>query len=200
MNAPTSLDGTTVTIGGKAAFIDYISPGQVNALVASDTPLGVQQVDGEDRSRYERRIRHHREFRPAGTSRTFVFPDRRKAICRGVVPDGTYVLPVGAISGVASRPAKPGDTIVLYGVGFGPVMPNIPAGQIVGQSNALSSSLQMSIGGMLATALYSGLAPNYTGLYQFNVVAPSVGNGALPLAFTLGGTASTQTLYFAAQN
>jgi hypothetical protein len=44
INAPTSLDGTTVTIGGKAAFIDYISPGQVNALVASNTPTGPQQL------------------------------------------------------------------------------------------------------------------------------------------------------------
>ena len=33
--APTSLDGTGVTIGGQAAFIDYISPGQINALVPS---------------------------------------------------------------------------------------------------------------------------------------------------------------------
>jgi N-acetylneuraminic acid mutarotase len=44
VNAPTSLDGTTVTIGGKSAFIDYISPGQINALVSSDTPTGAQQV------------------------------------------------------------------------------------------------------------------------------------------------------------
>ena len=44
INAPTSLDGTTVTIGGKPAFIDYISPGQVNALVASNAPTGPQQL------------------------------------------------------------------------------------------------------------------------------------------------------------
>lgn len=42
--APTSLDGTSVTIGGQPAFIDYISPTQVNALLASNTPTGTQQM------------------------------------------------------------------------------------------------------------------------------------------------------------
>src|SRR6185436_811283 len=42
--APTSLDNVRVTIGGKAAFIDYISPTQVNAQVPSDTPTGAQQM------------------------------------------------------------------------------------------------------------------------------------------------------------
>src|ERR1700678_3220574 len=44
VNAPTSLDGTSVTIGGQAAFIDYISPGQVNAQVPSNVGTGTQQV------------------------------------------------------------------------------------------------------------------------------------------------------------
>ncbi len=118
--------------------------------------------------------------------------------------DGTYVLPTGAISGVNSRPAKPGDTIVLYGVGFGPVTPDIPAGQLVQESNSLASSFQLSIGGMPVTPLYDGLAPNYTGLYQFNITVPavtSVSPGvAVPLTFTVGGVNGTQTLYLAVAN
>ena len=90
-----------------------------------------------------------------------------------IVADGTYLLPAGAISGLNSRPAQPSDEIVLYGVGFGPVTPNSTAGQIVQASNMLSSSFQLSIGGMAATVAYYGLAPNYTGLYQFNVTCPT---------------------------
>jgi uncharacterized protein (TIGR03437 family) len=45
------------------------------------------------------------------------------------------------------------------------------------------------------------LAPGFTGLYQFNVVVPaSPGNGAVPLTFTVGGVAGTQTLYLAVGN
>jgi uncharacterized protein (TIGR03437 family) len=114
--------------------------------------------------------------------------------------DGSYVLPTGAIAGVSSRPAQPGDVIVLYGVGFGPVTPNIPAGQVVGQSNAIASGLQVSIGGQTATALYAGLALNYTGLYQFNLVVPNTtATGAVPFTFTLGGAPGPQTLNIAIQ-
>src|ERR1019366_4415540 len=42
--APTSLDGTAVTIGGQPAFISYISPTQINAQVPSNVGLGPQDV------------------------------------------------------------------------------------------------------------------------------------------------------------
>src|SRR5271157_1501680 len=42
--APTSLDGTSVSIGGQAAFLDYISPLQVDAQVPSNVAAGPQQV------------------------------------------------------------------------------------------------------------------------------------------------------------
>jgi len=48
---------------------------------------------------------------------------------------------------------------------------------------------------------YAGLSPNLTGLYQFNAVVPAnAGNGAVPLTFTVGGTAGTQTLCLAVSN
>src|SRR5262249_49375840 len=44
INAPTSLDRTTVTIGGQTAFLSYISPGQVNAQVPPTVGTGPQPV------------------------------------------------------------------------------------------------------------------------------------------------------------
>jgi len=116
--------------------------------------------------------------------------------------DGTYVLPAGAIPGLALRPANPGDTIVIYGIGFGPVAPNIPPGQLVEQLNTLSDAFTISFGGVPATTVaYDGLAPNYMGLYQFDVQVPEVGAGdAVPLTFTLGGSAGAQTLAIAIGN
>jgi uncharacterized protein (TIGR03437 family) len=60
----------------------------------------------------------------------------------------------------------------------------------------------MSIGGVPVTNVpYYGLAPSYTGWYQFNVVVPAnVGTGAVPLTFTVGGGAGTRTLYLAVSN
>jgi uncharacterized protein (TIGR03437 family) len=95
----------------------------------------------------------------------------------------------------------PGDIIVIYGVGFGPVTPDIPAGQLVQFSNTLAYSFQAFIGGVAAQAVYDGLAPSYTGLYQLNITVPNVAaGGAMPLTFTVDGVNGTQMLSIAMQN
>src|ERR1035441_5214917 len=42
LRAPTSLDGVTVTVGGQSAFVYYVSPGQVDALLPSGISAGRQ--------------------------------------------------------------------------------------------------------------------------------------------------------------
>jgi uncharacterized protein (TIGR03437 family) len=111
----------------------------------------------------------------------------------------TYVLPV-ALPGVVTARARAGDTITLYGIGFGTVTPDIPAGQIVQQTNALQSTFQVFFAGIPATATYAGLAPGFLGLYQFNVVVPNVAaSDSVPLTYTLAGTAGPQNLVIAVQ-
>jgi uncharacterized protein (TIGR03437 family) len=117
-------------------------------------------------------------------------------------PDySTFAVPTGAISGVTSRAAKPGDTLIVYGVGFGDVTPNIPAGQTVEEANSLAAPFHIYFGNTEATVAYDGLAPGYLGLYQFNVVAPAVtASDPAPLTFTLNGTPGAQTLFIAVQS
>src|SRR3979411_254563 len=83
-----------------------------------------------------------------------------------------YDLPV-KVAGVNTALAKPGDTLTMYGIGFGTVTPSILAGQVVSQLNALTVNLAVTIGGAPATITYQGLAPGYVGLYQFNVTVPN---------------------------
>jgi uncharacterized protein (TIGR03437 family) len=200
--APTSLGGTLVTIGGQAAFIDFVSAGQVNALVPSNVATGTQQITvtvGKLTSApYSITVNAVEPGLNAPVS--FKIGGTQYAVAQ--FADGSYVLPTGAVANLTSRPAQAGDEIVLYGIGFGPVTPNIPAGQLVAQSNALTSTFAVSIGGVPVTSVpYSGLAPDFTGLYQFNVVVPpNPGNGAVPVTFTVGGMAGTQTLYLAVSN
>ena len=112
----------------------------------------------------------------------------------------TYVLPTGAVSGITSRPAKPGDMITLYGVGFGAVTPSTAQGQVVTQLNALTVTPQILFGQTTATLTYAGLAPGAIGLYQFNVTVPNVAaSNAEPITFSIGGNSGIQTLYIAVQ-
>jgi uncharacterized protein (TIGR03437 family) len=199
--APTSLDGTSVSIGGQAAFVDYISAGQINVQVPSTVNPGVQQMTVTT---------------AAGTSAPYAvtvaavkpgllapksFFISGKQYVAATLPDGSFALPAGAIPGVASRPVKPGETVTLWGVGFGTVTPYTPAGQIAVGLTALSLPFQVSFGTTQATLNYAGLQPEGVGLYQFNVVVPGVpANAATPLSFKLNGVGGAQTLYIAVGN
>src|SRR5208283_3184251 len=93
--------------------------------------------------------------------------------------DGAYVLDTatGASFGLNSRPARPGDLIVAYGIGFGDVTPSILPGVIVGASNALVNPITLSFGSVPAALAYSGLAGSFVGLYEFYITVPNVADG-----------------------
>lgn len=197
--APTTLGGTSVTVGGQAAFVDYVSPLQTNALSASNVTTGSQPVvvttPGGTSAPYNLTI----NTTEPGLDAPPVFNIGGIQYVVAQFADGTFVLPTGAVSGVTSRPAKAGDEIVLYGIGFGSVTPDLLAGNLVQESNTLASTFSMTLGGVAVTNVpYDGLAPGYTGLYQFNIVVPATaGTGAVPLTFTVGDTTGTQKLYLA---
>jgi uncharacterized protein (TIGR03437 family) len=198
LTAPTALNGTGVTIGGLRAFISYISPGQVNVQVPFNVVAGIQNLvvttPNGDTAAFPIAVM------PAQPG--LLAPQQYRIGGRQYVAamhsDGTWVLPPGSIPGLTTRQAQPGETILLYGIGFGPVTASIPAGQIVTTANQLAQPLQIAFGGAPAPLSYAGLAPNYVGLYQFNVVVPNVSDDdALPLTFALGGVSGTQVLYTA---
>lgn len=167
--APTSLDGTSVTVGGQPAYIDYISPGQVNAQVPSGIGAGSQPVVVTASGVASPPLSITVNLEEPGLLAPTSFKINGTQYVVALFPDGaTFVLPPGAISGVTSRRAKPGDVITLYGIGFGSVTPNIPAGQIVRQSNTLAAPFHILFGQTEATLQYDGLAPGAIGLYQFN--------------------------------
>jgi uncharacterized protein (TIGR03437 family) len=200
-NAPSALGGTTVTVAGQPAYIDYVSPHQVNVQVPSGIPTGRQNV-----------VVTTAGGASVGTSITvnavepgmlapaaFHLPAGQYAVA--LFPNGaTYVLPPGVTNAVPTSRAKPGDVITLYGIGFGTVSPNINAGVIVGQANNLSG-LQVFIGGQQASVQFAGLVQGFLGLYQFNVVVPNVpANDATPLTFMLNGAQGSQSLILAIGN
>ena len=200
--APTALGGTTVTIGGQLAFIDYVSPTQVNAQVPSNISPGSQPVvvttPGGSSAAYPITV----NVTEPGLLAPGVFDLKAGQYIAALFPDGvTFVLPPGSIAGVTSARAKPGDTIVFYGVGFGTVTPNSPAGQIVTQSNRLNGNFQASFAGVPATVSFSGLTFGNLGLYQFNVVVPNVpASDTVPLTFSLDGTPGTQQMLISISN
>jgi uncharacterized protein (TIGR03437 family) len=202
INAPTELDGTTVTVGGQSAFVSYISPVQVNAQVPNvgtgSQPVVVGTPAGNS-SPYSITVN---STEPGLLAPAALSTGGHQYIA-AIFSDGvTFAGPPGAFSGIATRRANVGDNLTLYGVGFGAVSdPGAAPGKIELQDNSLSATLQIMFGQAQATVSFYGLAPLAVGLYQFNVTVPTVAaSDVVPVTFTLGGTPGTQTLYTAVAN
>jgi uncharacterized protein (TIGR03437 family) len=202
LNAPTKLAGTTVTIAGQSAFVEYVSVGQLDVQVPAGVGSGQQNLVVTTASGSSSPFPVNITTTEPGLLAPPSFNIGGTQYAVALFSDGvTYVLPAGAIPGIASRPAKPGDTITLYGVGFGPVDSFIPPGQIAQGQSTLAETFSLSIGGTQAAAGYDGFAPNYVGLYQFNVTVPNISaSDSAPLTFSLGGTSGSQKLAIAVGN
>jgi uncharacterized protein (TIGR03437 family) len=54
----------------------------------------------------------------------------------------------------------------------------------------VNASVTATIGGQPAQVLFAGLAPDYAGLYQVNLVIPQLVSGDYPLQISVGGVLS----------
>ena len=197
---PTSLDGVSVTINGKAAVVYYISPGQLNILPADDSALGPVEVRvAVGNSMSNAAIAQLQKYSPA----FFMFdPQGRKYIAAQIArSDGGRDLlgPPGLFgSAVTTRPAKPGEFIILYGTGFGPTNPPVPSGQVFNGAAPTSDPVVVTIGGVDAKVQFAGISG--AGLYQLNVVVPNLGDGDQKVVATIGGLNSQDHAFIAVKN
>ncbi len=174
---PVSLDGTSVTVNGKPAVVEFIQPSQVNIQPPDDTAVGPVQVvvttaGGGNSSSF---TVNYAKFAPG------LFPATPPYIV-AQHGDNSYV--------TTASPAKPGEVIVLWGTGFGPASPAVPAGQVFSGASQLAG-VTVTIGGQPATVDFAGVVG--AGLVQINVHVPSsINDGDAVVVATVGG-ASTQT-------
>ena len=177
-NLPTHLDDVSVLVDGRSAFVSYISPSLINLQVPDDPNIGLVSVTVTNRN---------------GTSAPEMvnmapYAPRFKTFDQYVAAqhsDSSLVSPVGKYSG--STPAKPGETIAIYAVGFGPANPARPAGQFITASPVSEAGkLNVLIGGAQAVISYAGLIG--PGLYQINAAVPqTTSDGDQPVVATIGG-------------
>jgi uncharacterized protein (TIGR03437 family) len=204
VNSPTVLDGISVSINGKPAYVWYLSPTQLNVQAPQDTALGPVMITVTN---------CHATSSPFAFTRLPLAPgllappnysaDGKQYLVATFVSDAAYVLStnIGQSFGVNSRPAKPGDLLIAYGVGFGPVSPAIAPGVIVTSSNSVTNPVTIAFGSTLASVTYAGLAGNFVGLYEFYITVPQgLPNGDYPIIVTQnGGQLPQETFYLTVQ-
>jgi len=82
---------------------------------------------------------------------------------------------VGSANGVTISPARPGQTLILWATGMGPVTggDNVASPGVNFLTNGSGDTIQVIVGGMNITPLYAGRAPGLAGADQINFVLPS---------------------------
>ncbi len=193
----TSLGGVTVKFVDGSTSVDapllYLQSNQINAVVPWGLRPGEVNIVVTDNnvSSASASVKVA-DFSPA------VFAIGNLAAVQNI--DGSLAQPVGSIAGRTTHPAKVGDTIIIYATGLGPVDTQIedgdppPAGKTV---NTLHKAF-VSVGGHSAEIQFSGLSPQFVGVYQMNVIVPDVVPGdSIPLQLSLGGITSPKTITFA---
>jgi uncharacterized protein (TIGR03437 family) len=188
---PVVMAGSVVLVNNLFAPLYYASPTQINFQVpweaAGKSQASVVVQAGGVSS-------------PAATVKLAayapgLFTTNQQGSGQGaVLVSGTASIaaPIGAFPG--SQPAARGSYIELYGTGLGPVT-NTPADGGISPVSPLAyttTNATVTVGGVLASVIFAGLAPNFVGLYQVNVQVPQTApvGGSVPVILTIGGAVS----------
>jgi uncharacterized protein (TIGR03437 family) len=190
-NLPTQLDGVSVTINGKSAFVYFISPGQINVLAPDDPVTGPVQVQVTNSQGASLPVTVNKR---AALPALFAY-SQLSGIYAVIQAAASYslVAPPNLIgSGVATYTAAPGENLVLYGTGLGTTQPAVPTGQLVAAPSPTAAAVTVTIGGKPAAVTFAGLVAS--GLYQVNVTVPALPSGNAAIVLTVGSQASTQVV------
>jgi uncharacterized protein (TIGR03437 family) len=192
-NLPVKLDGVSVKMNGIPAYPYYISPSQLNVLAPDDGTTGPVQVQVTNAAGMSNALTVSKS---AATPAFFLFTQKYPA---AVHLSGAGVGPAGLIAGGNFAPAAPGETIQLFGTGFGPTNPPSLAGKILSVPAPLASNVTVTIGGLRATVTFAGLSGN--GLDQLNVTVPAgLPNGDASIVAAAGGASTQANLFLTIQH
>jgi len=201
---PTTLNGVTVSIDGRPAPISFVNQNQINALVPATATLGNVNVVVSNTNGSSTPATLALSTASPGL---FAFPQAQGKYAAAVVLDSStsfeYLAPAGTLgSGVQSRPAKAGDTILIFGTGFGPTTTPLNPEMAASVAYPLAHTgpditaalAQVTIGGQAAQLQFCGIVS--PGVYQINAVIPAgVTSGDQALKVTLlSGQSVSQNL------
>lgn len=191
---PASLDGVSVSVDGKPAAVYFISPTQINAQVPDDTVLGTVPVVVKNPLGVTASFGAALQAASPGF---FVYSATGLNYCIATHLDYTLVGPVGALPGAVTRPATPGEVVVLWGTGFGTATPRVPAGKLSPASpiSNVDNVPVVSIGGIPSTVISGVVTPSSVGLYQIAVKVPdSAPSGDLAVLAQVAGFSSAKNV------
>jgi uncharacterized protein (TIGR03437 family) len=162
----TALGGVSITATQGSTTVNvlpvYVQQGQINALMPSNTPLGMVSLrvtfNGLKSNPSPVNVVHD----SPGVF-TFTGSGSGAAAMQNVASDGTLTL------NSSQNSATPGQTVQVYLTGLGPI--SAPDNQAP-PANTPTTPVEVWVGGISATVSYSGRSPCCSGLDQIDFVVP----------------------------
>jgi len=181
---PTAYSGTTMLLGGLEAPLYFVSPGQLVVQIPPELAPNQQ---------YAAII---------NANGALTLPDTVTLVPAqpgiAAFPDGTIKAQHAADFALvdATRPAKPGEVIIVYLAGMGPTNPAVTSGKPSPDREPFARVTvppKVTIDGQEAGVGFAGLSPGFVGLYQINVQIPANARaGDLELIVTQGTAVSNK--------
>jgi len=184
-----------VKVNNKDAPIGYVSPTQINVLAPADSATGTIAVTVNSPNGT---ITAHTTLQHVAPA-WFAFSQKGGVYPAAVHSNGSYIGPTDLFGGSAvAVPARPNETILLFGTGFGPANPDVDPLKLFSGAAPLATpnDLRVTVGGKNAKIEFAGLVVN--GEDQINIVVPNLPDGEHDLIATIGGM-HTQTLRLAVE-
>jgi uncharacterized protein (TIGR03437 family) len=181
---PTTFNNTSVIIGGLAAPLYYVSPGQINAQIPFELASGNQ----------------YQVIVSANGALTTPQPIQLAPATPGLAAFSDSTLIAQHSNGTLvsqSAPAMGGEYLVVYLAGLGDTTVPVASGAASPSSPLAEPTVTptLTINGTPYPILFAGLTPGLVGLYQMNFQVPAgLPAGNITVVVSQNGQVSNQTV------
>jgi uncharacterized protein (TIGR03118 family) len=177
---PTVVNGVGVTVNGTPVPVSFVSNTQVNFLVPSTVSPTAAQIQTTSNGLTSAPVTVDVDLLAPAFFTLGTNVANGNIYVAAEHANGTLIGPAATVK--TATPAEPGETIVLYGTGFGPSLAS---------SEVLEVTPTIAVDGIATDVTFAGLVG--PGLYQFNLVVPvGVRLGQDVLVVGLSGNFGTQ--------
>jgi uncharacterized protein (TIGR03437 family) len=198
---PITLANTTVKIGGLSAPLFFVSASQINLQVPGSLNAGTVSIE----------VFSNNSTTPTQTGTITLaaaapglFTTNASGQGQAVAWNADYSPNADFERVAGARPELAGDVVILFATGIGATNPAITDGQAAPASPAAldAGTTTVTVGGLNAPVLFSGLTPGLVGVWQLNVQIPDTlpTNAATSVRVSKGRQSLAATLAIAGKN
>jgi uncharacterized protein (TIGR03437 family) len=179
---PLTLGGVQVTVNGTPAPLIYVGPLQIIFQMPYETALGTASIVVVNNN--------------AASSPGAVTVEQAAPFILSFGANRAVVVNQDRSVNAPGNGGKPGDALVAYLIGSGPLDNPIATGAEATSSPLSREKLTttVTVGGSNAGVQFAGMTPGFAGLMQINFVMPNLAPGDYPMRVTIGGAVSNQPL------